>query len=160
MCHGNQQLFSHKKQGSNFLHTVQYNWRSVDLFSWKNSQMRTCSQGYYWISNVHQKFHLCMIIKYQLTTHNFIISQERASLSSSSLFFSLSAWCCPPPPQHLFSHHAMGRKHIKVRLPRQLKAGLTKALTEFFQTNRWNSLLPREEIEDKPITFLQPAHFL
>ena len=147
MCRGNQQLFSHKKQGSNFLHTVQHNWRSVEMFSWKYSQKRTHSQCYYWISSVHQKFHLCMVIEYQLTTHNFIISQEHASLSSSSLFFCLSAQSYPRPIPNTSS--PMGGKHIKVRLPSQLKAGLMRAPTEFFQTNRWISLLQREEIKDR-----------
>lgn len=145
MCHGNQQLFSHKEQGNNFLHIVQYNWRSVSLFSWKSSQMRTCSQRYYWISNVHQKFYVFMIIEYQLTTHSFIISQECASVSSSSI---------SSPPQHsspyfqyLFSHHNLGRKHIKVRLTSQLKTSPTRARTEIHQGKRWYSLLLRKEIK-------------
>lgn len=71
----------------------------------------------------------------------------------SLVFSSLSS--CSPHPQHLFSHPPMSTKHIKVRLPRQLKA-LAKALVVFLQNNRWNTLLEREKTED----ILQPAHFL
>lgn len=47
----------------------------------------------------------------------------------SLVFSSLSS--CSPHPQHLFSHPAISTKYMKVRLPNQLKAGLTKALLNF-----------------------------